>query len=709
MTTARPERTGRSFGYHPGIDGLRAVSVIAVLFYHAGFGWMRGGFLGVEVFFVISGFLITTLLIEEHERNGRVSLREFWTRRAKRLLPALFLMMLATATWFTMFGTDAERSSLRRELPWSVFYANNWGQIVGETPYFGGVTDPLRHLWSLAIEEQWYVVWPLVFVALATFTGTDPVRRRIAALVVLLGAFASIAHMFTVAGGDGALISSGIDMFDGADRVNFLYLSTTTRVGGLLLGAATAFVWRPWTENKPRSLAGKVGIDTLTVISVAVLGALFTLAQLDLLDVYRWVIPLTSLVSVALAVAATHPTPGFATRLLSLPLLVAIGRRSYGLYLWSWPISVIVGATSGSVARFVIAMILSVVVTELSYRFVETRARRASWSLPSLIGAPRAFAVTCSVAVVAAVVSAIYVQTDRFNEFRGDDVVFFDAEVVEAPTPAATSTTTTTITTTTAPPAAVEPDADTDTTTTVEATTSTTTTTTTTLPPVEFADLAIVGDSTAQALLINRPAGIDEIYPEIIDGALDGCGVFDSGRILTEASFRNDFSRCRDGRAAWGRAASDADVVMVVIGAWDVFDLRDGDVDYEFASAEWNELYTTNLRSGLDLMLLQETRIAILEVPCMRPVSSTATALPPLPERGDDARVAHVNSLLLDVADEYGSSVRFIEGPDEWCESEEVATDRGLRWDGVHVYGEGANMIYEATAGSILRLAAVPL
>ena len=115
-------------GYQPGLDGLRAISVIAVIFYHAGFGWMHGGFFGVEVFFVVSGFLITSLLIEERGRTGAVSLRQFWVRRIRRLFPALFTMLLAVATWAALFGSAEQTSQMRRDLPWSIFYVANWGQ-----------------------------------------------------------------------------------------------------------------------------------------------------------------------------------------------------------------------------------------------------------------------------------------------------------------------------------------------------------------------------------------------------------------------------------------------------------------------------------------------------------------------------------------------------------------------------------------------------
>ena len=139
-------------GYQPGLDGLRAISVIAVIIYHAGFSWMSGGFLGVEVFFVVSGFLITMLLIEEHESSGAVNFRSFWVRRARRLFPTLGVVLVAVSTWVALFGSAEQASQMRRDLPWSVLYAANWGQIVGDMPYFSAGDPPmLRHLWSLSL------------------------------------------------------------------------------------------------------------------------------------------------------------------------------------------------------------------------------------------------------------------------------------------------------------------------------------------------------------------------------------------------------------------------------------------------------------------------------------------------------------------------------------------------------------------------------
>ena len=161
---------------------------MAVVAYHAGFGWMTGGFYGVEVFFVVSGFLITSLLLDERERSGRIALGTFWARRARRLLPALCAMLVAVAAWSSVAGSAEQQAQMRRDLPWGIFYVANWGQIVGKVPYYASADPPLlRHLWSLAVEEQWYLVWPLVFAGLAAM-GLSLTRRA----ALLAGGFAAI-------------------------------------------------------------------------------------------------------------------------------------------------------------------------------------------------------------------------------------------------------------------------------------------------------------------------------------------------------------------------------------------------------------------------------------------------------------------------------------------------------------------------------------
>ncbi|MCP5029428.1 MAG: acyltransferase, partial [Actinomycetia bacterium] len=219
--------------YLGGIDGIRALAVLAVVAYHLDAPWMPGGFLGVEVFFAVSGYLITALLVREVATSGRVDLLAFWTRRARRLLPTLGATLLGVILWVSIFdATLADR--VRREGVAAVGYLTNWYLILRQESYFDGFgrPSPLRHLWSLAIEEQFYLFWPLLLaVGLGLFS-----HRRLA-LVILAGAV-----------GSSALMLIWFEPYADPTRV---YFGTDTRASGLLLGAALALVWRPWERSVP--------------------------------------------------------------------------------------------------------------------------------------------------------------------------------------------------------------------------------------------------------------------------------------------------------------------------------------------------------------------------------------------------------------------------------------------------------------------------
>ena len=341
-----------SMGYQPALDGLRALSVIAVIFYHAGFSWMHGGFFGVEVFFVVSGFLITSLLLDERDRSGHTNLAQFWLRRARRLLPALFTVLAAVAVWSIVDGTDEQQSQLRRDLPWATFYGGNWGQIVGGVPYYSGDPPLLRHVWSLAVEEHWYLFWPLAFIALRR---TRLTRAGTAGILVALSV-AVMVWTYVLHGNGPGNLSSPITVFDDVDRINFMYLSTVTRASGIVLGAAAAFVWRPWrSPAAARSRAGWL-LDGFGLLAVAMLGCIAAVATLTDGYVYQWLLALVTFLSLVAVLVAVHPAATWFRAILSWTPLVEIGKRSYGIYLWHWPIFVFADAYGGSVSRVVAAL-----------------------------------------------------------------------------------------------------------------------------------------------------------------------------------------------------------------------------------------------------------------------------------------------------------------------------------------------------------------
>jgi peptidoglycan/LPS O-acetylase OafA/YrhL len=642
----------RPLGYQPALDGLRALSVVAVILYHAGFSWMPGGWIGVEVFFVVSGFLITSLLLDERRRDGRTSLGAFWVRRARRLLPALLMMLAAVGVFTLLLGDPSQRSEVRRDLPWALGYLGNWGQIVGDVPYYAADPPLLRHLWSLAIEEQFYLVWPLVFVALAS---TRLTRRAVSATLGALGIAAMVVMYLVHAGGAGPL-----GLFGGVDRVNFMYLSTFTRAGGLLLGAAAAFVWRPGRRARP---AATPALDATGAAAVAGLAIIAATAHLTAGYVYQWLLALVSVLALVAVLVAVHPAATGVRRALGWGPLVAVGVRSYGLYLWHWPIFVVLGATSGSTGRVFVALALTVAVAELSYRYVEVPVRKGAlgrwWATA---GEQRGYAALAAGATVLAVGFG-YAAVKPFDRAAGGDEVAFEAPAAIVADPAVT-------------PSSV-------------------------VAPAGPRRLVVVGDSQAHSLAINLPKGIESTFT-VSDGSESGCSVYDTGRVRsTRQSFDNSFAMCAGWAQRWTESAADADaeIALVVLGAWDVFDLRTAQGSWlTFGSAAWDDYVRTRLQQGIDALAAAGTHVAVLEVPCMRPVSVEGAAVPPLPERADDSRVAHLNTLFRSVAAENPATTTFVDGPTEWCSDESVATDLAMRWDGVHVYKPGAKLIYETIA-----------
>jgi peptidoglycan/LPS O-acetylase OafA/YrhL len=408
--------------YLPGLDGMRAIAVVAVMVYHANSSWLPGGFLGVEVFFVISGYLITLLLIGEHERTGEVKLGQFWLRRARRLLPALFVLLIGVTVYTTLFRDDA-LGQLRGDVLAALTYVTNWYQIwVGQGYTASGDFAPLRHLWSLAVEEQFYLVWPLVMVGLMRLG-----RRRLPDLSrYLFLAAIGVTVLMAVLYYDGPIGTPEVtpDAYwligeRPISKTDTLYLGTITRAGGLLLGAAFAMVWRPMAIMRgPIQHKGRL-LDGLALGGLVGLGALCWFIYLigpDGADpwLFRGGFFVCGLATLAMIAAVTHQR-AMAGKLLGNVVLLWIGTRSYGLYLYHWPIFQGIRRVAGNTLtfpEFAVAIAATCVVTELSYRFIETPIRKGSlgrwWKQlrASSDPVPRRVIATAAAAVTAVAVFA---------------------------------------------------------------------------------------------------------------------------------------------------------------------------------------------------------------------------------------------------------------------------------------------------------------
>ena len=355
-------------GYLPGLDGIRALAVLGVLLYHADLPWLPGGYLGVDVFFVLSGFLITSLILEEFDRTGRIAFGRFYLGRARRLLPALLLVLLVVSLAAVLVYRDAARQVASDALA-SALYVNNWWYIVADQSYFEFIGRPplLKHLWSLAVEEQFYLIWPAVAAAVMLRW-----RRRGVAIVSLALALASTAWMVTLA------TANGYPEYADPSRA---YFGTDAHAMGLLVGAALATVWRP---GRIRTDIAPTARNTVTAVGVAALVAVvgfFVVVGEFTPWMYRGGFLVLALVVAVLVSAASHPASPLGRWMGRQPWRY-LGQRSYGLYLWHWPIFMVtrpgLDTPLDGPALLVLRLGLTVAVAEASYRWLEMPIRRGA-------------------------------------------------------------------------------------------------------------------------------------------------------------------------------------------------------------------------------------------------------------------------------------------------------------------------------------------
>jgi peptidoglycan/LPS O-acetylase OafA/YrhL len=366
-----PEPVKRNQRYMPGLDGLRAIAVLAVIAFHLGFGWAPGGLLGVGIFFTLSGYLITDILLSQLARRGHIRLGKFWLARARRLLPALFAMLILVVAWVTIFG-PAQPQQFRDGVVASALYVSNWQLIFGDVSYFARFAPPgpLNHLWSLAIEEQFYIVWPFLLLIGVKLVRETPlssgVRPRLAVLTLALGVASAVLMA--------VLYHPSLD----PSRV---YYGTDTRASELLFGAALAMVW-PSRKLSPRIGAG--ARNTLDALGVAGLLAIALMIwQTDQYSsfLYRGGFVLLSIATVLVVAALAHPA-GRLGPILGWKPLRWIGVRSYGIYLWHFPIIVL--TTPGGVAngaeplRELLQAVAIFAVAALSWKYIEEPVRHGA-------------------------------------------------------------------------------------------------------------------------------------------------------------------------------------------------------------------------------------------------------------------------------------------------------------------------------------------
>jgi len=388
-----PEPLRPNQRYMPGLDGLRAIAVLAVIAYHLEFGWAQGGLLGVGMFFTLSGYLITDLLLNQLGR-GRMRIGPFWLGRARRLLPALFLMLAVVVAWVTVVG-PAQPASFRTGVGAAALYVANWQLVFQHISYFArfGPPSPLNHLWSLGVEEQFYILWPLLLTLGVRFirerAGVLSARPRLAAVTLVL-AIASAVEM-------ALLYHPSLD----PSRV---YYGTDTRAFEILAGAALAMVWPSASLRANIPAGARRTLDGLGLAGLIAIAVLIARTNVYSPFLFRGGFVLLTLASVLVIAALVHP----ATRLgaaLGFGPLRWIGVRSYGIYLWSTPIIVLTtpasalgrpGAGAGGLLRDILQVGATFLIAALSWRYLEqpirhgalarlyTRVRTSGWRAHAL-------------------------------------------------------------------------------------------------------------------------------------------------------------------------------------------------------------------------------------------------------------------------------------------------------------------------------------
>ena len=356
--------------YIPAIDGLRALAVIAVLLYHLGFSWIPGGFLGVDLFFVISGYVITRLLLDSIQRSGGLDLRGFYAGRIRRLLPPLLFMLVITAIFVGVWAPDSMRRFLT-DAPFALTGLMNWWLVFKEQDYFESFGRPplLQHTWSLGVEAQYYLVWPLILLFVLKVFG----KKVIPTAALAIATFSGIALFLASVRAD---ISATQD-------ISHVYFGTDTHSIGLFLGSALAVSWIPQNLRMNIEKRAQDFIDFIGVFGLIGILASFLFIQEADPTAYRIAFPLVGIFGSAIIMSVVHPASRFAP-LLQHPFLVWIGERSYAIYLWHWIVFQVTrpaqDLTGSTWALYLFRILVVFALADISQRWIEVPVRNGAIS-----------------------------------------------------------------------------------------------------------------------------------------------------------------------------------------------------------------------------------------------------------------------------------------------------------------------------------------
>jgi peptidoglycan/LPS O-acetylase OafA/YrhL len=643
---ARPA-TSPSLGYQPALDGLRGLAVCAIFAFHAGFSWAPGAFLSVSTFFTLSGFLITFLLLVEHERHGRIDRKAFWVRRARRLLPASLVTIAGIVIGAALFADASQLERLRGDVIAGLAYVANWRFIAAGDSY-GALfqsESPMQHFWSLAIEEQFYLLYPLVFIALLALARGSH-RRLAAGLALLVGA--SLATSFVLLARDASI-----------DR---LYFGTDVRAAELLVGALLAVWW-----SRRRHIGHTVGRRTVQVagaVAFVAMVVLWAVARQGDRGWYQGGLLVYAVLTCIVILAALAPN-GPVRRTLSFRPLVGLGVISYGAYLIHWPVFTWLNESTGLSPwpLFALRVAITIALAVALFRLVETPLRFGSNSLV------RRGAFAVPVLITALIAGAVLVGSTE----RGDAYDFDAArEQLAAPSAGVTGTL---------------PDRD----------------------QRSYLTTAMFGDSTALMTGLGF-AGWGQKNPDQLQSvggfAELGCGTVESSRISSGEQIGYP-DPCINWPDRWARALAEtpADLAVVLIGPWEVADttVPGDDVFRSLGDPVLDAEVRRQLTRGVDALLAGGSDVILLTSPSIEQKRSEGRPPPTPYAETDPARMRRFNEIVREVAAsrervavvDYGA---YIDGLSD-------AEDLRLRPDGVHLTWDTANEVADWLGPAVVQAA----
>jgi peptidoglycan/LPS O-acetylase OafA/YrhL/lysophospholipase L1-like esterase len=655
---ATPPREPLRIPHEPALDGLRGMAVLAVVLYHldrAGhtLPWAAGGFLGVDAFFVLSGFLITSLLLVEWLDSGTIRLREFWSRRARRLLPALFLVLLVVVLYAALVAQPTELQSLRWDGISTLFYVANWRFIADKASYFDAfITEsPLTHMWSLAIEEQWYLFWPLVLLAILKWKRS---LKWVIGLCVTL-ALASAAWM-------AVLHQPGTD----PSRV---YFGTDTRAQSLLVGAILAAVLIRGLNVRERT--ARYVVPTLGVL--AGLGVLVGWALVP--DKAEWIYRggfLIFAIGVAVVIlAAVQPEGNPVRTFLSLRLLRWLGLISYGVYLWHWPIFVMVrpatlqdhlGVRPTGAALLVIRVALTLGISIASYFLIE-RPIRTGWLKDRIRFSP-ALVPAMAVILLFLMLAATRGAFDPYT-------LVASKEPQDRPLPTLED---------------LQHDLDPETRPAPDST-----------DEASFDRVLIVGDSVANTMAEGFTRERQQNSHLLVwNQTVLFCQLLNGPR-WENGEWVDEENTCDDWEKNWHKAVDefDPDVVVLAVGAWEIFDREVDGERFLFGTDEFDQLFLTTLTDAIDTLSSDGATVVLLTTPRFERQDDVSASVW---TQNDRWRTDHLNDLFKEAAEQRPNQVELVDLGGFVCPDPDVCIQRlddgsPVRFDGLHFSEEGAQVV----------------